>query len=372
MKLPFEYGEVVGRKQFINRDTDRARLAQNLTGGLNTMLISPRRWGKSSLVKQVAIENENETTIFCFLDLFHIRDEQEFYSVLTKIVIEASSNKMEEWIKTASSFLKRLSPKIGLSIDPINEMEISFEYDSIEKNYRDILDLAEKIAIQKNIRIVICIDEFQSLMRFKEPLLFQQRLRASWQHHKNVSYCLYGSKKHMMIDIFQNKSMPFYKFGDVVFLKKIATKHWITYITQQFKDTKKSISKELAQDIVSAVKNHSYYVQQLSHLVWVRTESKATKSIFKDAINDLLNQGAILFSKEIEGLSSAQINFLKALSKGETQFHSTPIMAKYKLGSSSAVTTIKKALEKKEIIDTLAPKLEFLDPAFALWFRDRY
>jgi len=372
MKIPFEYGEIVGQTQFINRDDDRARLALNLTGGLNTMLISPRRWGKSSLVQQVAIQNQNEQIIFCFIDLFHIRDEQEFYAVLTKTVIEATSNKMEEWLSTASMFLKRLSPKIGLRIDPVNEMEISFEYDSIEKNYRDILDLAEKVAIQKNIRIVICVDEFQSLMRFNEPLLFQQRLRASWQHHKNVSYCLYGSKKHMMIDIFQNKSMPFYKFGDVMFLKKIATKHWLTYITKQFKSTDKSISKELALSIVAAVKNHSYYVQQLSHLVWVRTESKASKAILKDAINDLLNQNSILFNKEIDGLSNPQISFLKALTNGETQFHATKVMAKYKLGSSSAVSTIKKALEKKEVIDTLTPKLEFIDPVFEWWFKERY
>jgi len=372
MTLPFEYGEIVGKTQFINRDKDRKRLAQNLTGGLNTMLISPRRWGKSSLVKQVALESESDQVKYCFIDLFHIRDEEEFYNVLAKKVIETSSNKMEEWLKTAGVFLKKLNPKISLGIDPVNNFEIGFEYAKIKENYTEVLDLAENVAKEKNIRIVVCIDEFQSLSRFKDPLLFQQRLRASWQHHKHVSYCLYGSKKHMMIDIFQNKSMPFYKFGDIVFLQKIDTNHWVNFIIKQFKSTKKEISKPLATTIVETVKNHSYYVQQLAHLVWVRTEQKATKLTLNDAINDLLNQSSILFNREIEGLSNPQINFLIALANGQTKFHSGKIISKFKLGSSSNVSRIKEALEKKEIIDTLVPKLEFLDPVFELWFIERY
>ena len=372
MTVPFEYGEIVGKTQFINRDKDRKRLAQNLTGGLNTMLISPRRWGKSSLVQQVALETGTTDIKYCFIDLFHIRDEDEFYNVLAKKVMETSSNKFEEWLKTAGAFLKKLNPKISLGVDPMNDFEIGFEYAKVEENYTDVLNLAENVAKEKNIRIVVCIDEFQSLSRFKDPLLFQQRLRASWQHHKHVSYCLYGSKKHMMIDIFQNKSMPFYKFGDIMFLQKIATNHWVNYITKQFKSTKKEISEPLAIKIVETVKNHSYYVQQLAHLVWVRTEKKATKSILNNAISDILNQSSILFNREIEGLSNPQISFLLALANGETKFHSSKIISKFKLGSSSNVSRIKEALEKKEIIDTLAPKLEFLDPVFELWFKERY
>ena len=372
MTLPFEFGEIVGKTQFINRDKDRKRLAQNLTSGLNTMLISPRRWGKSSLVQQVALETDSDKVKYCFIDLFHIRDEEEFYNVLAKKIIETSSSKVEEWLKIAGAFLKKLNPKISLGIDPINNFEIEFEYTKVEANYTEILDLAENVAKEKGIRIVVCIDEFQSLSRFNDPLLFQQRLRASWQHHKHVSYCLYGSKKHMMIDIFQSKSMPFYKFGDIMFLQKIDTNHWVEFITKQFKSTQKEISKSLATKIVQSVKNHSYYVQQLSHLVWVRTDKKATNTTLKDAINDLLNQSTILFNREIEGLSNPQISFLIALANGETKFHSSKTIAKFKLGSSSNVSRIKEALEKKEIIDTLVPKLEFLDPVFELWFKERY
>lgn len=371
MGLPFEYGEIVYKSQFVNRDADRERLAINLKGGLNTMLISPRRWGKSSLVKQVALDSQGSDLRFCFIDLFHIQDEREFYEVLASAVIQCSANRMEEWLSTAGSFLKKLNPKITFSTSQLH-VELEFEKEAIRKNYAEILDLPERIATDKGIRIVVCVDEFQNLSRFNDPLLFQQRLRASWQHHKNVSYCLYGSKRHMMMEIFQDKSMPFYKFGDVIYLEKIKTNHWIEFIQRQFKTTQKNISEELAGTIARTVKNHSYYVQQLAHLVWIRTENTAESSHIEEAVTDLLNQNSLLYGKEMDDLSRSQIQFLKALAIGEKELHSGRIIAKYDLGSSSNVSRVKEALIKKEVIDKFSGEIVFLDPAFELWFKRLY
>ena len=108
---------------------------------------------------------------------------------------------------------------------------------------RNCSDLAENIAQKKQLRLIICIDEFQNLCSVQRPsALFQQRLRASWQQHKQVSYCLYGSKKHMMIEIFQNKDMPFYKFGDVIFLEKIK---YLSIGLASFKNNSKRLKSKL-------------------------------------------------------------------------------------------------------------------------------
>ena len=90
----------------------------------------------------------------------------------------------------------------------------------------DILNLAEKIAQENNLRFVICIDEFQNISAFENPLDLQKKIRAHWQKHKYVSYCLYGSKRHMMIDVFTAPSIPFYKFEDILFLDPLY-KFWL-------------------------------------------------------------------------------------------------------------------------------------------------
>lgn len=372
MNSPFEFGEIVNDAHFVNRESEKLRLKRNLLGGVNTLLISPRRWGKSSLVKQVSIEIKESNVRFCFIDLFHIKDEKEFYQALAKEVIKSTSTKLDDWIAAVKKFFKHIKPSISLGTDPLNDFTLSFEASEHQENYREILELANLIAIEKKLRLVVCIDEFQNLSRFNDPLLFQQRLRATWQTHKHVSYCLYGSKKHMMIELFENKSMPFYKFGDVMFLKKIETNHWVKYIQKQFIATQKSITKTQAKWIVETVKNHSYYVQQLSLLVWYQTEKKTKQTDLAKAENDLLNQNSILFQREIERLSNPQIGYLEALCNGVESFHSVAIINEYKLGSSSNVSRIKEALEKKEVIDTYAERPIFIDPLFELWFSKKY
>lgn len=79
---------------------------------------------------------------------------------------------------------------------------------------------------------------------------------------KSVSYCLFGSKKHLMNELFEKKSLPFYKFGDAIYLPKIGTSDWVDYICSRFEATGKQISKDLAERICQIVDNHSSYVQQ--------------------------------------------------------------------------------------------------------------
>ncbi|MBF4212733.1 ATP-binding protein, partial [Pseudomonas donghuensis] len=83
-----------------------------------------------------------------------------------------------------------------------------------------------------------------------------------WQQQQLTSYCLYGSKRNMMLNIFNNSNSPFYRFGQVIFMQKIAKEHWIPFILSSFEKTGKSISAEMAERICDAVACHSWYLQQ--------------------------------------------------------------------------------------------------------------
>ena len=303
------------------------------------------------------------------LDLMSIRNEEEFYKVLATETIKATSNKLNEWIETGKEFLQHITPKISLGTDPMQDFDISFEWNELEKNYKEILNLPQKIAKKKKLHLVICIDEFQNCENFKESKLFQKRLRTEWQHHHDVTYCLYGSRQHMMSELFEKQSNPFYKFGDVLYLPKIARSDWISFIRQQFAATKKSIAEGMANLIAEMVQDHSYYVQQLSYLVWTATARTVTKEIILAAVQDLLAQNAILYTRDTENLTNTQYNFLKALAEGvHTGLSSKDTMYKYQLGTSANVLKIKKALIQKELIDDQAG-IYFLDPVYELWFK---
>ena len=234
----------------------------------------------------------------------------------------------------------------------------------------EILQLPEKIAHKKGCNIVICIDEFQQIAEFKDSKIFQKRLRSVWQLQKSVSYCLFGSKKHLMNELFEKKSLPFYKFGDAIYLQKIGTADWIEYICARFEATGKHISQELAEKICLTVDNHSSYVQQLAWLVWIHTDNTATEKDFEEACQDIIDQNTPLFEKQTESLTTYQMNFLRAVIDGVcSELTSKDIMQKYQLGSSANVSIVKRALVKKELIEIEKRQVVIPDPVMKVWLK---
>lgn len=374
MKTPFIFGKLALFSNFTDREEEQKRLASNFVSGVNTMLISPRRWGKSSLVKKVAdvVQQDNKKIKICFIDVFDVRSEEEFYQVIANEVMRVTSSKLEEIGNMAQKYMGKILPKISFSPDNMQEVTLSFDWDVLKKQASEILDLPEKIAQEKGVELIICIDEFQNIADFAEPLALQKKLRSHWQKHQKVSYCLYGSKRHMMMDIFTSPSMPFYKFGDMMFLEKISEENWIPFIQKQFAQTKKKINKKESILIAQLVENHPYYVQQLAQLSWLRTKSTCKMSAVLEAYDTLVLQLSLLFHNITDSLSNMQVNFLKALIKGESKLSSKVVLDKYKLGSSANISQLKKALANREIIDIVGHEINFTDPIYKEWLKRYY
>jgi hypothetical protein len=287
-------------------------------------------------------------------------------------VLKSTSSKWQESIEAAKRFFGKLVPKIVLSSEMQNEFSLDFDWKELRKDPREILDLAEKVATDKGFKMVVCIDEFQNIAGFDDPLFFQKRLRSHWQEHQNVSYCLYGSKRHMMLDVFTNSSMPFYKFGDLMFLEKIDTVSWIEFIMERFKATGKTISAELAGKIVNLADNHPYYVQQLSQQIWLRTQDFCNEDIVDQSHQALVEQLSLLFATITENLSNSQINFLRALVAGETALSSAGVIEKYRLSSSANVTRSRRSLLDKDILDSQSGTIFFQDPIYRSWLENEF
>jgi len=371
MENPFIYGVATSGKWFTDREKDTKRLLMNFTNGINTIIISPRRWGKTSLVLKVAEQLNSKNLKIVTFDIFSCRSAEEFYRTFATKIIKQTASKWEEWSENALHFLSALTPKISFGSDPVNDFNISFDFSKKHILDEEVLNLPLKIAKEKGIKIVVCIDEFQQIGEFDDYVTFQKKLRSFWQLQANyVSYCLYGSKKHMMEKFFSKQSMPFYKFGDVIFLQKIAQEYWVPFIQKRFEETGKSISPELAEKICETVENHSSYVQQFAWLIWVHTQKETTLADFNEAYNDLLNQNTPLYYGYMDGLTSLQINFLRAVADGiEDQFSRRETIFIYNLGTSANISRLKKSLEQKELIDITEKRVTFNDPVFRIWFR---
>jgi uncharacterized protein len=374
METPFVFGRLAIKKNFTNREKEISRLINNFLMLVNTTLISPRRWGKSSLVEKAAIEagKSDKNLRFCFIDAFNVRTEEQFYQLLATEVLKTSASKFEMLFDNAKTFMGKFLPNLSFSPDNQNEVSLSLDWKEVKKQPDDILNMVEKIAVAKGWKFVVCIDEFQNIATFQDPVAFQKKLRANWQKHQDTAYCLYGSKRHMLMDVFTDSSMPFYKFGDLMFLEKIKKEDWIKFITGRFRDTKKTISKVNAALIADLAECHPYYVQQLAQQCWFRTKDECSEQMVYEAHAGVVDQLSLLFQSKTEELTNSQVNFLKALIEDVKQFSSKETMEEYNMGTSANVVRIKKTLENKEIIDIRGSDIMLLDPMYKSWLKTRY
>ena len=373
MKKSFIYGVSVSGENFTDRVEETRRLTMDFENGVNVILISPRRMGKTSLVKKVQSQVANPKIRVVYMDIYDCRSEYDFYNKFATTILKATSEKMDLFLDNVKQFLTRLSPKISFSPDP--NMDYSVSLGITPKNYapEEILDLPERIASQMGIHIVVCVDEFQQVGEWTDSLTIQKRLRSVWQHQQNTSYCLFGSKKHLLTNLFQNRRMPFYHFGDTIYLKPISTDDWLPFICEKFAEKGKIISEEFVKRICTTVNNHSSYIQQLAWNVMVNTEKEVTDEIFQQAISELLAQSSPLFVQQIQGLTTYQMNLIRCLCQGiHKDFTSKAILETYQLGSKSNISRLKKTLIEKEIIEEEGEIITLADPVFEIWFKKEY
>ena len=374
MDIPFIYGRLAEKESFIDRVEDRRELKNFLRHGINVILVSPRRWGKSSLVRtsmEELMQEESKTKV-CFLDASTIHTEEEFYNKFASIVIQGVSSTLEQKLSDLVKFINRFTPSITIASDPMNSVEVNLKVNPVKESPENILQLPERIAEAKGIKIIVCIDEFQQLANLPKWKNLEAMLRAEWQLQHHTTYCLYGSKMHMMKDIFNKTNSPFFKFGQLMNLKRIAKEYWIPYIMSNFKKTGKTISESQAECLCERVKYNSWYVQQYCFFLWSHTDKEVTQELLDNQLQLVLDTNEDLFLTEMDELTPTQIGMLKAIASGEKHFNAKDVVETYGLGQPQSITRNKKVLVEKDLVEKHLQDFSFVDPVFELWLKREY
>jgi hypothetical protein len=368
----FVYGVPVTDYNFTGREEEIRRLLADFENGINVILMSPRRMGKTSLVKHTLEQLVCKDVLVVYIDIFGCKSEYEVYNKLAASILEQTASKQKLWLEEAKGFLYRLTPKIAISPDPNSEFSVSLGITPKTHTPEEVLALPELIAKKRGKHVLMCVDEFQQIGELSNSAQVQARMRSVWQLQQNTSYCLFGSKHHLMGKIFLHKSMPFYQFGDLIALKKISVKEWVNYIVRHFADGHRVISELLAEKIATYVDCYSAYVQQLSWLIYSQSKEgdEITERQVNNGMDDLLASNDILFMQTVEPLSEYQMNFLRAIASGvHKDFTLENIRSEYHLGSYSNIDRLKSALLRSDLIESSTDGIAITDPVFAKWFK---
>jgi hypothetical protein len=287
-------------------------------------------------------------------------------------LLKIASPEFEIIKEIAKKHLRKIFLKIKLNSGTAKDFSLLLDMEETKLFPEEIFNLAENIANENNIKIIVCIQEFQNISGFSDTVSFQHKLRSAWQNHKNAIYFLSGSNRSVLSDLFEKQEMPLYRFGDIILLEKLKTEEWIPFLTGRFVNTGKSIDRNSAELIVRLAENHPQYVQILAQQSWLRSPYICNEQIIGDAHESILLQKSLLFQNITDKLSETQVYFLNALICGAEKFNSQKVLLKYKLGTSGNITKIKKALIDKEIIDIHSGNISFLDPFYKAWLKKYY
>lgn len=371
-KRSFVFGVAVDDYNFTDREQETRQLCHNFESGINTILISPRRWGKTSLVKKASKLMDSESVIMVHMDMFPCKTEYDFYNAFSAAVLTQTASRKELWMENARDFVSRLVPKISISPEPNSDISLSLGITPATHSPEEILNLPEHIARQKGKRIVVCLDEFQQIGEFADTLTIQKRMRTVWQHQQLTSYCLFGSKKHLMTSLFGMRSKPFYQFGQMMFLGKIPVQAWTEYIQSHFEERDRHIPADVVAELCDLVEQQSSYVQQLAAiLLSLLSEGEtATTEHLRTAFQSLLDTCTPLFKQQIATLTGYQMNFLRSILAGHhSDFGERAVRDEFSLGSPSNIPRLKDALLERDLIEQDGRSVFLADPVFARWFK---
>jgi hypothetical protein len=373
MENPFIFGEIVNQRHFVDREKELQNLVRDLADGQKLFLLSPRRFGKSSLVSLAMLKLEKRYLRTVNITISSYASYEQFLEKFAERVMRSAGSwdRVKGWI---GRFIQRVRPSIA--VNPANgETSISFSR-SPETDpsilAADVFALPGELAKNGGFRMAICLDEFQQIEVFGGEVV-ENVLRNEVQKQRDVGYVFSGSQPSLMEELL-SPGRPFYKAGPAIFLEKIPAEAWEGFIKTQFRNRRRRVSDEALSRLFQTADLIPYDVQRIAHELWDYAELKDKSELgpadVDSVAGELLRGQAEYFERLWEQLTSRQRAVLQALSqRGPADLLSQAHREQYRLGAASTVQKALQSLDSQDILDRYHGEYFFLDPLFGHWIR---
>jgi len=373
MPNPFVYGEVVPREAFVDREAELDRLTNDLLAGQKIFLISPRRYGKSSLVRQALRAAERSGALPVEVTVSSYSSYVGFLEGYARALlgIETRIDKARAWLR---DMLGGVRPEVRIEAGEQGESQLALSFPSARTG-RDISRLAQevfalpgRIAEARRRKLAIALDEFQAIASFNGGSV-EHALRAAVQHQRQVGYVFSGSEPSLM-ERMLGRSRPFYKAGPVMRLQKIPSEPFAEFIEARFRATRLRPAPGLGAAIIELAGNLPYDVQRLAHEVW--DDAQGGKAVGLDDLHEtlkrLLGEHDAIFEATWQHLTLAQRAALRAavLEEGR-ELLSADVRTRYRLGGASTVQASLSALVREDILAREDARYVVVDSLFREW-----
>jgi uncharacterized protein len=379
MDNPFVYGEVVPSGAFVDREVELDRLVSDLGNGQKVFLISPRRYGKSSLIRQALDSLRRRGALTIDITVSSYSSYLAFLEGYARAIasVESKWDRARTWLTEAIVSTRpeiRYEPKeSGLGRFSVAFPQVTTTRD-VNRLANEVFLLPGKLASERKRTIVVALDEFQAIDSFNGGSV-EHALRAATQHQRQVGYIFAGSEPSLMEKMIGPRR-PFYKAGPVMRLHKISATLFGDFIEQRFVKTGMKPDAGVAEAIVELAGNLPYDVQRLAHETWddVRAKGarKATLEDLHGTLTRLLSEQETIFEALWQRLTLQQRATLRAVVlQGGREIHSADARSRHRLGGPSTIQKSLAALTKQDVLLKEGPRYVVVDSLLREWVARR-
>lgn len=380
MKNPFYFRVLPLDAPFCDREDEMASLLSHAKNMANVVIYSPRRYGKTSLVRRVQGELKKQGIMTAYVDFFGVASIDNAASrIAARLYSHIKESK--NLSKRALDFLRELASmwKISFQPDPASAGGFSVGF---EPAYRtsgfEVLDKTlesfGKMLETQNKGFNVVIDEFQEITELKEAAKLEALLRTHIQRHSNASYFFLGSRRRLLVDMFTQRTRPFYQSAISMPLNPLPRDKAAVFIAERFKDGGKTCPSGIAEKITDTVECYPYYVQRLPYSVYEVSDKEITADNLENGFKQMLEEESAIFEGMFRVLSQQQKKAVNALAVEPTQnIFSAAYMETHRLGSLGGVQgAVKKLIELDYIYTDKASGIHRLtDPIFGIWVKSQ-
>lgn len=357
-----------GPEYFCDRQEESRTIKQTLrSGASNITLISPRRMGKTGLIRHTFGQMSQTTpdAIFIYLDIMPARSVSEFVRMLGEKVLNALDSKHKTVFRKMLDLLKSLRPVFTAdAITGSPSFTLTLEPENAEITLQQILEMLEKSGRQ----CFVALDEFQQVAGFKDGNA-EAILRSHIQFLKNVHFLFAGSSLHMMSEMFMSAKRPFFNSTRVITLRAIEEDTYYRWAKQFFVKAGGKLSQEVFTAFYGRVEGHTWYMQAALNRLYESHIAAENPECVGDVLASLVDENRDYYENLLMLLTDNQAKLLRAIAKeGKIKaVNGSKFIRKYDLTSASSVNTALKVLADKELICRTTSGYEVTDRFMALY-----
>ncbi len=366
---PFQIRELPVDGPFCNRTKELAGLISYANSGAAVVVYSPRRYGKTSLIRRVQAELAKQGTLTVFCDFFGVTTADDIAHRLARSVFELTRSReplFKKAMRLFSGFRPVLKPDesgtfsltvetVGRKVDPLERLE-------------ETLRALEEFTAGNEPRVNVALDEFQEITEVADSFKIEALLRQYVQKLR-CSFFFIGSRRRLLLDMFNQRNRPFYQSAINMVLPPLPLDEFGLFLSGLFRDGGMACSEADGVQLATLTGGHPYYTQKLCFFLYENEAEAITEPLMSQALEELLANETPVFEAMIQGLASRQIALARALAVEETgSVFAVDYMARHDLGSSGGIQGALKKLTRLDMIEKQPNgQWKVADPIFKRW-----